>query len=61
MKTYPLTLEQIETLADALSAADGHIADGIEDKALLHVAHGVLIDALGEDEVLVYGLNPEAA
>ena len=57
MKTYTLTLQQIETLADALSAADGHIADGTEDKAMIHEAHGVLIAALGVDEALIYGAD----
>ena len=61
MKTYTLTLRQIEFISDALCAADGHIACDTEDKRLIHEAHLVLLQVLGADEALVYGPDFEEA
>lgn len=58
MKTYPITLAQIEALADALAACDGHVHAG-QDKTTIHHAHGILMEVLGTDEEAIYGPEDE--
>lgn len=60
MKTYPITLEQIETLADALVQLDQpdaspHVRDLVER------GHAALTRALGSDRAKVYDDGDNAA
>lgn len=56
---YSITLEDITLLADALSAADGHVPCDSPDKPYIAAAHALLIAVLGEDARLVYGPEEE--
>lgn len=58
-KTYPLTLEQIQDLSDAICELDGikhfYISGTEHIPAMIEKAHDALIVALGHDAHLVYG------
>lgn len=57
-KTYPLTLEQIEDLADAITELDAaknfFMAEAGDILKLVEKSHGALMAALGADAHLVY-------
>jgi hypothetical protein len=57
-KTYQLTVEQIDDLADALAMLDGLVV-ARRHKAMIHRCHQHLIQALGPDEHLVYAVDHE--
>lgn len=62
-KLYPLTLEDLKELCDAVCYLDGakhyFIADAKDIPPLVNKCHDIIRRALGFDAPLVYGEDPE--
>lgn len=57
MKTYSLTLPEIESLSDALAELDHGPDSPPRTRALVEDGHAALMRALGDDVALIYDMS----